>query len=206
MATKDDRRAAVLLLALALAGMLVRIVTGDTAAPGAVAYRPVAGRRPMRDSVAERARRLARPLAKGETIDVDAATAQELVRLPRIGAGLAARIVAEREAHGPFRSLDGLRRVPGVGGSTLEGLRSHVRFAAGRAPPARRAAADRRIRVNRASAEELERLPGIGPVLAKAIVADRARRGPFRRIEDLRRVRGIGAATVERLKRRIIVP
>jgi len=52
---------------------------------------------------------------------------------------------------------------------------------------------------NRASAAELELLPGIGPSLAGRIVADRQLHGPFATVEELERVKGIGARTVERL-------
>ena len=54
------------------------------------------------------------------------------------------------------------------------------------------APAARSIDVDRASAAELERLPGIGPSLAARIVADRAEHGPFGSIEGLQRVKGIG--------------
>ena len=57
----------------------------------------------------------------------------------------------------------------------------------------------RRVDVNRASAAELEALPGIGPALAQRIVADREVNGPFRRPQDLRRVAGIGEKTVAKL-------
>ncbi len=53
--------------------------------------------------------------------------------------------------------------------------------------------------VNRASAEELQLLPRIGPTLARRIVEERERGGPFRTVQDLTRVRGIGPRTVERL-------
>jgi competence protein ComEA len=56
------------------------------------------------------------------------------------------------------------------------------------------------VNVNTASADELERLPGVGPVLARRIVQDRQARGPFRRVEDLERVRGIGPGLVRRLR------
>lgn len=56
------------------------------------------------------------------------------------------------------------------------------------------------VAINRADAERLESLPGIGPKTAAAIVDARAVDGPFSSIDDLRRVRGIGAATVERLR------
>ena len=61
------------------------------------------------------------------------------------------------------------------------------------------------IDVNLASAAELERVPGVGPALAARIVDARARDGPFGSIDDLRRVRGVGAATLERLRTRLAV-
>lgn len=55
-----------------------------------------------------------------------------------------------------------------------------------------------RLDLNRASAESLGALPGVGPARAEAIVRERARR-PFRRVEDLGAVRGIGPRTIEGL-------
>jgi competence protein ComEA len=54
--------------------------------------------------------------------------------------------------------------------------------------------------VNRAGADELERLPGIGPAKAEAIVRWREAHGRFRRLEDLLAVPGIGPATLERVR------
>ncbi len=54
------------------------------------------------------------------------------------------------------------------------------------------------IDVNRAEAELLCELPGIGPSKARAILEARAQNGPFRSAEDLTRVRGIGPGTVRR--------
>ena len=61
------------------------------------------------------------------------------------------------------------------------------------------ASAEGVINIQTASAEELQRLPGIGPSKADAIIAQRTR-VPFRRIEDILRVRGIGRATFRRLR------
>lgn len=57
---------------------------------------------------------------------------------------------------------------------------------------------------NRADAETLEVLPGIGPSRAGAIVAGRESR-PYRSVEDLQRVSGIGPVTVDRLARWVAV-
>ncbi len=59
-------------------------------------------------------------------LDLNRATAVELEKLPGIGPTLAARIVAWREAHGPFQSVEDLLLVPGIGPKTLEGLRDKV--------------------------------------------------------------------------------
>ena len=56
---------------------------------------------------------------------------------------------------------------------------------------------DEKLNVNTASAEELEKLPGIGPELSEAIVRWRAEHGPFERPEDLMEVPGIGQARYE---------
>lgn len=56
------------------------------------------------------------------------------------------------------------------------------------------------ICINTSSKEELMRLPGIGPAYAGRIVAFRAEHGPFRRLEELRQVKGIGPKTFERVK------
>ena len=57
-----------------------------------------------------------------------------------------------------------------------------------------------RIRINVASASDLELLPGIGPAMARRLIEERDRAGPFRRLEDLRRVKGIGPKSLERLR------
>ncbi len=61
------------------------------------------------------------------------------------------------------------------------------------------------IDVNRATAVELEKLPGIGPKLAQQIVEDRTANGPFSTPEDLLRVKGIGPAKLEKIKEMIIL-
>lgn len=55
------------------------------------------------------------------------------------------------------------------------------------------------VRINSASADELQQLPGIGPALAKRIVETRSR-GRFASVEDLLRVPGIGKAKLAKLR------
>lgn len=62
-----------------------------------------------------------------------------------------------------------------------------------------------RVNINTASQAELELLPGIGPGLGKRIIDDREARGPFKSIEDLDRVKGIGPKLMAKLRDRIVV-
>jgi competence protein ComEA len=62
-----------------------------------------------------------------------------------------------------------------------------------------------RLDLNRASADELASLPGIGTVLAQRVVAFRESVGGFQKIEDLREVKGIGAKKYDRLKSLVTV-
>lgn len=59
------------------------------------------------------------------------------------------------------------------------------------------------VNINTATAEELDTLPGIGPVLAERIVAYREENGPFQTEEDLLQVSGIGEAKLEELRGQI---
>jgi len=62
-----------------------------------------------------------------------------------------------------------------------------------------------KVNINTASVEELDALPGIGPTIAQRIVDYRTENGPFRSIEDLMQVKGIGAATFADLKDRVTI-
>jgi competence protein ComEA len=161
-----------------------------------------------------------RPLAPGERLDPNRATAVELDRLPGVGPAIAEALVRSRDAEGPFRGAEDLLRVRGVGPALLERVRPHLELApaglstsrpprpgrlaspvgAGRTPasPARSRPAPR-LDLNRADTLALQALPGVGPALARRIVAAREE-GRFRTLEDLLKVRGIGPATLERLR------
>ena len=71
-------------------------------------------------------------------------------------------------------------------------------------PPAEKAETLRAVNINTAGADELESLPGIGPVLAQRIVDYRTEHGLFRSAEELTQVEGIGRATVESIQDHII--
>ncbi len=59
---------------------------------------------------------------------------------------------------------------------------------------------DELLDLNTATASQLEDLPGIGPVRAKAILDYREKNGPFQQFEELAAVKGIGPALMDRLR------
>ena len=196
----SEHRAVLLLLALALGGQGVRfLLTQPGEAPGAVRVLGGGGSPAAhRDTIL----RHAEPLAPGERVDLDAASAREIERLPRIGPELARRIVADRTARGAFGSLEGFDRVPGVGKGLLKAIAESVRFSGERAVETVGTVGtvgSVPVNVNIASTTLLRTLPGIGPAKARAIVAYREAHGPFASIEALAGVPGIGPSIVKRI-------
>jgi competence ComEA-like helix-hairpin-helix protein len=209
-----ELRALLLLLALAVVGQGVRyLITRPGEPPGQVQLlSTLAPGSPsaQRDSAMHKGR----PLDAGERVDVDAASAAELARLPKVGPRLAKVIVADREAHGAFGSVAGLDRVSGIGPGLLKALAPHVVFSGAGTPvspsaPLSSGASTRGapspLNLNSATAAELDGLPGIGPSRAAAILQYRERHGPFAAVDELARVPGLGAAAVDRLRERVAV-
>lgn len=60
--------------------------------------------------------------------------------------------------------------------------------------------APKAIDINQATEEELTVIPGIGTAMAKRIVDFRQQNGPFRQVEDLMKVKGIGEKSLEKLR------
>lgn len=206
-----EHRAILILLLLATGGQGVRyLLSRPGEAPGGV---QILADSPARSAVAHRdsAVQLARPLGPGEKVDLDRAPALELARLPKVGPALARTIVAWREAHGPFGGLSGLDQVPGIGPGLLAVLAPYAAFSGGPGGPSPPSAVGSLagpgapLDLNRATVGELDRLPGIGPAKAQAIVAYRDSHGPFRSGADLAGVPGIGPALAARLQNLAVV-
>lgn len=141
-------------------------------------------------------------------VDVNSADAGALETLPGIGPSKAQAIIAYRTANGPFKSIDDLDKVDGIGPSTLANLRDQVSFGAAAATagakaapapaaaPAPTASTGCSVNINAADASALTSLPGIGAGKAAAIVQYRADHGKFTACAELDNVSGIGAATL----------
>jgi competence protein ComEA len=86
----------------------------------------------------------------------------------------------------------------------LPPARNPANKAAARKPAEKLKSSDAVVNVNRATAEELSSLRGIGPVLAKNIVEYRRANGPFRSVDELLRVKGIGAKKLKGFRGRVV--
>lgn len=152
-------------------------------------------------------------------IDLNRATKSELMQIPGVGPQLAERIVGFRDTNGPFGRVEDLSAVHGIGDATLNKLRPWVSVSPGDTEGPPQTEPDRLTRkpapsgsgskkpgavagpinVNTASVAELQNLPGIGPVLAQRIVTEREKR-PFAKVDELRRVSGIGPKKLEAIR------
>jgi competence protein ComEA len=73
-------------------------------------------------------------------------------------------------------------------------------------PPPSGVTSSAKLNLNTATLKELDRLPGIGPVLAQRILDYRQAHGSFRSVEELKQVRGIGDALYDEIKDKVTVP
>jgi len=166
-------------------------------------------------------------------ININTATLDELCTLKGIGPAKAREIINYRSGK-PFDAIEELMKVKGIGKATFEGIRDKITvgeriekkelkeksvpttttqvLASPTSPKQKmkeevstKAAPGGKININSATQKELMTLKGIGEVRAKQIIEYRERSGPFRSIEDLKRVKGIGEKTFLALRDKITV-
>jgi competence protein ComEA len=172
--------------------------------------------------------------ASAPITDLNRADRAELEQVPGIGPTLAKEIENHRKVKGPFKSVDELSQVKGVGPVTLDKVRPYLRVEPINLPladsasiepmvlerkpatptvaPAPRTSSgskkfqpgDPPIDLNAAGLNELVKLPGIGPVTAQHIISTREER-PFSSVQDLKRVKGIGPKTLEKIQPYVVV-
>lgn len=131
------------------------------------------------------------------------ATAAQLARVPGLGPGSVERLTPflRFDPRTAFRPAAPASRAPNPFSPPKQSAPSRLAPSASLAPPNRVAPSPGGglLDLNRASAAELEDLPGIGPALADRIVDYRAQHGSFAVPEDLKKVSGIGDKIFARL-------
>ncbi len=154
--------------------------------------------------------------------DLNKASRADLIDLPGIGPSLADSILAYRERHGPFRSLEDLDQVTGVGPRKLESVRQFLyvpensvdlqasptpenipEVSSSSAPEQNQPETSRssRLNLNTASMEQLMSLPGIGETYASQLLERRKQLGRFRNWNDVAIIPGVGPKRLENLQR-----
>lgn len=136
-------------------------------------------------------------------VDLNTASVEELLLIPRVGPSMASAIVKYREEHGPFNSYDEVDEIPRVGKSMLEVFKKYTKL--GGADPSKVKKKSDVVDINTATEEDLQRLPRVGPAMAKAIVEYREKHGPFTSVEDLTKVPRIGSKLLETIREKIVV-
>lgn len=154
-------------------------------------------------------------------LDPNTADLRDLRLIPGLGPSLAEKLVEYRGNHRINKPHD-LREIPGFGRGTVEKIQSWFQWPDGAdafgeardlgpgnkgqssgdpfiSRPAKIRQGDPLLDINTASADDLMRLPGVGPLLARRIVEERESKS-FSSIDDLMRVAGIGPKTFERIK------
>jgi len=124
-----------------------------------------------------------------QPFDINTADTSQLIALKGIGATLASRIINYRDALGGFYSAEQFREVYGLDSLALGEL---TRFG-------KIQTAARKVAINTASAEELDRLPFLSRRQAQLIVSYREQHGAYTSAEALKPIRILDAKTIEKL-------
>ena len=124
-----------------------------------------------------------------QPFDINTADTSQLIALKGIGATLAGRIVKFRDALGGFISPDQYRDIYGLDSLALEELKTFGKIQSG----------VRKIAINTATAEELDRHPFLSRRQAQIIVSYREQHGAYTSVESLRPIRILDTRTIDKI-------
>jgi competence ComEA-like helix-hairpin-helix protein len=162
-----------------------------------------------------------RGAARAYRVDLNKANRAELQQLPGVGEQMASRIEERRRNKGPFRKVEEVTDVRGIGPATRDRFQDWVAVdaedlgeedvsASPTGASARRTNSHKKlapatpIDINRASFQDLQRLDGIGPALAQRIIDERTHKA-FEKVEDICRVSGIKEGILKKVRPYIMV-
>ncbi len=175
--TTFQRRAVIFIFLVILAGALL-----------------LARKEPWRQEIEEKTQAVKKS-PQPARIDINTADLPTLTQLPGIGPGLAKQIVDYRREHGPFRHLNELKNVPGIGEKRIEKIKGKITLT-GKTENS----GQLELNLNTASAEQLCAIPGIGPKTAQRIVTYRAKHGAFSSVSQITNVPRVGEKTYQNIR------
>ena len=133
-------------------------------------------------------------------MDINTATFEQLVSLPKIGPVIAKRIMDYRSKN-LFKRKEDIMKVSGIGEKTYEKIKNFIMV---NGESVQTSIKYDKININTADLEDLISLPGIGKVYAQRII-DYRNQHKFKNISEIMKVKGIGVKTYQNLKDKITV-
>ena len=140
-------------------------------------------------------------------ININTADNTTLTKFNGVGPSTAQKIIDYREANGEFSSCDQLKNVKGIGDATLAKIKPDCIVKDGEEPSAPASSetvvsggGTGSININTASVSELKKFNGVGPSTAQKIIDYREANGEFSSCDQLKNVKGIGDATLAKIK------
>jgi len=147
-----------------------------------------------------------------DRVDINTATAADIMKVHGIGKKMAARILEYRQQVGRFEHIRDLTQIKGIGEATFaklvcafyvveEGPQACVPYVGkGKKGGKKGLAPGQKVNLNTATAADLMQLYGIGQKKAQTIIAYREKNGYFTSVRQLDDIKGFGKKTVERLE------
>ena len=123
-------------------------------------------------------------------VDINSADTSAYIALPGIGSKLAARIINFREKLGGFHSVEQIKETYGLPDSTFQTIKSYLQL---------NTPAVKQFNLNTATKDDLKAHPYIRWQLANAIVEYRNQHGPFKSLEDIKKILIIDDATYSKI-------
>ena len=147
-------------------------------------------------TVLEKTEKLAGSLDDAQKINVNFASVELIDSIPGMGKTTAERIVEFVKSKGKIESLSELSTLQGMTPKKLSNLNLYLCVSGGITS----ATEQKKLNLNFATEAEIEKLPGVGPSLAKSIIETRNSKGSFQSLDDLQEVPGLSEKTFRKFE------
>ena len=134
----------------------------------------------------------------GPKININTATLDELTELPRIGPKTAQRIIEDRNAKGPFKSIQDLTRVKGIGPKTFDKMK-HM-LTVGKDEDVKEIPRFKGFDLNTAQMKDFVD-KGVSPLSAIKIIKYREEKGGITGLDELNKIEGVKAEDIEKIRK-----